>query len=209
MTLVLASSPTWAETKTSHSVSAQQHKHDKGFWNSLSRSWLTREQIDLLNLAHRIGMESDGEAHAAMLQSILMQESHAGRFGRIGDTNADIGKRSYGVMQIKLITANDVLARYPSMGRFKTEEDLIIKLVTDDYFNIQIASRHLLLLRNHTKREAQAVMAYNTGLSKALKHWYPEKFRYVRKVKRYLTHVVTPFNRRYGNEIQTVALLDG
>jgi hypothetical protein len=188
---------------------AKQHKAKaKGFWNSLSRRWLTGEQVKLLNLAHHIGIEEDGEEHAAMLQAIMMQESHAGNYGRIGDVNADVGKRSYGVMQVKLITAYDVLKNYPEMGSFKTEESLIVKLVTDDAFNIRIASKHLMMLRKHTKRDAQAVMAYNTGLNKAMAHWYPEKFRYVRKVKRYLVHVVAPFNKRFGNEGQIVALLD-
>ena len=209
-TLLLATLP--AETMAGNAMAAsqtKQHKaHNNGFWNTLSRRWLTREQIELLNLAHRIGMDEDGEEHAAMLQAILMQESHAGNYGRIGDVDADVGKRSYGVMQVKLITAYDVLKKFPEMGSFKTDEGLLIRLVTDDAFNIRIASKHLLMLRKNTRREAQAVMAYNTGLNKAMAHWYPEKFRYVRKVKRYLVHVVAPFNQRFGNEGQIVALLD-
>lgn len=194
---------------------SQSSQHSKAttsanpkFWNSLSRHWLTQDQIRLLNLAHHVGMEEDGYEQASLLQSILMQESHAGKYGRIGDVHAELGKRSYGVMQVKLITAYDVLKSYPELGHFKTEEGLIIKLVTDDEFNIRIASKHLMMLRKHTKRDAQAVMAYNTGLSKALAHWYPEKFRYVRKVNRYLKYVVQPFNKHFGEDGQIVALQD-
>ena len=208
--LLLASLPIHAfagnATAAAH---AKTHKTSNGkFWNSLSRHWLTEEQIKLLNLAHHIGMEEDGAEQAALLQAILMQESHAGNYGRIGDVHADVGKRSYGVMQVKLITAYDVLKNYPEMGNFKTEEGLIIKLVTDDEFNIRIASRHLLMLRKHTQRDAQAIMAYNTGLNKAMAHWYPEKFRYVRKVDRYLRYVVRPFNKHFGEDGRIVALQD-
>jgi len=208
--LILATLPAHAFAGNAIAAThAKAHKPSKGkFWNRLSRHWLTQEQIQLLNLAHHIGMEEDGTEQATLLQGILMQESHAGNYGRIGDVHAEMGKRSYGVMQVKLITAYDVLKNYPEMGSFKTEEGLIIKLVTDDEFNIRIASRHLLMLRKRTKRDAQAIMAYNTGLSKAIAHWYPEKFRYVRKVDRYLKYVVIPFNKRFGEDGRIVALQD-
>lgn len=208
--LLLAALPVHAYAANATSAAqAKAQKTSKGkFWNSLSHHWLTLQQIQLLNLAHHIGMEEDGVEQASLLQGILMQESHAGHYGRIGDVHAEVGKRSYGVMQVKLITANDVLKNYPEMGNFKTEESLIIKLVTDDEFNIRIASRHLLMLRRHTQRDAQAIMAYNTGLNKALAHWYPEKFRYVRKVDRYLKYVVRPFNKRLGEDGHIVALQD-
>jgi hypothetical protein len=208
--LLLASLPLTAPAAGQHAdTHAKAHKANSGkFWNRLSRHWLTREQIKLLNLAHHIGMEESGEGQAEMLQAILMQESHAGNYGRIGDTHADVGKRSYGVMQVKLITAYDVLKQYPEMGHFKTEEGLIVKLITDDEFNIRIASKHLTMLRKRTKRDAQAIMAYNTGLRKAVRHWYPEKFRYVRKVNRYLKYVVAPFNKRFGEDGRIVALQD-
>lgn len=177
----------------------------KKFRNPLNRIWMTREQVRLLNIAHKIGMNDGTSEHASLLQAILMQETQAGHYGRIGDTDAPVGKRSYGVMQIKLITTRDVLKRYPEMGRFKTDEELIIKLMTDDHFNISIASLHLLGLRNSTKRYAQAVMAYNTGLSKARRHWYPEKFRYVKKIGVYIDKVITPFNKRFGNKHLRVA----
>ena len=62
-TLLLAALP--VETMAGNTPAAphtKQHKaNSKGFWNTLSRRWLTREQIELLNLAHRIGMDEDGE----------------------------------------------------------------------------------------------------------------------------------------------------
>ncbi|MDH5182592.1 MAG: hypothetical protein OEX12_01760 [Gammaproteobacteria bacterium] len=177
----------------------------KKFWNPLTNNWMTKEQVRLLNIAHNIGMDDSSKEHANLLQAILMQETHAGHYGRIGDTDAPVGKRSYGVMQIKLITARDVLKKHPDMGNFNTDEELLIKLMTDDYFNISIASKHLLVLRNNSKRYAQAVMAYNTGLSKAKRHWYPEKFRYVKKITLYIDKVITPFNKRFGNKQLKVA----
>ena len=176
------------------------------FWNPLARNWLTTEQIRLLKIAHSVGIEDDSKVHAHLLQAILMQESHAGHYGRIGDIDAPVGKRSYGVMQIKISTARDVLERYPGMGQFTTEEELLIKLVTDDRFNISVASKHLLGLRNNTNRDALAVMAYNAGLRRAKQHWYPEKFGYVIQVRQYISKVITPFNKHFANKNITVAL---
>jgi len=196
---ILPIKPLLANTK------AVVQKPTKKFLNPLTRKWMTREQVRLLNIAHTIGMDDGSEEHANLLQAILMQETHAGYYGRIGDTDAPVGKRSYGVMQVKLITAWDVLKNNPEMGQFNTDEELLIRLMTDDHFNISIASKHLVALRNSTRRYAQAVMAYNTGLSKAKRHWYPEKFRYVKKISRYINKVITPFNKRFGNKHLQVA----
>lgn len=178
------------------------------YWDSIDNAWLTRQQTQLLDLAYTIGQADGGREHALLLQAMLMHESRAGLSHRVGDTHSPVGKRSYGVMQIKLITAFDTLKRHRQMGEFKTEEDLIIRLVTDDEFNLRIASRHLLWLRQHSDFTAQAVMAYNTGLSKAKAHWYPQKFEYVRRIQRYLDEVVIPYNRQRGLATTTLVLVE-
>lgn len=186
-------------------LQALREANQKTFWNPLSRRWLTQEQVQLLNRAYEIGVADGGHDHALLLQAMLMQESHAGNFGRIGDVNAPVGKRSYGVMQVKRGTAHDVLLAYPGLGRFHTEEALIIRLVTDDVFNIRVASKHLLMLRDKTNSDATAVMAYNIGLSKSRRYSKaPEKHRYVSGVRRYLGRLIWPFNHHYGNGVDQV-----
>lgn len=176
------------------------------FWNSLTKTWLTDEQAHLLNLAHKVGMEDGGAEHAELLQAILMQETIAGHLGRIGHMTAPVGKRSYGVMQVKVTAARDVLRDHKSFGRFRSDEELIAKLLTDDEFNIQVASKFFLLLNKHAKTVDRSLVAYNIGLRASRKVASPEQFKYVVKAKRHLEHVVKPFNRRYNPVELKVAL---
>jgi hypothetical protein len=170
------------------------------YFNPLSQRWLTAEQVRLLNAAYRIGHADGGRAHALLLQGMLMRESLAGDFGRIGDIDARVGRRSYGVLQVKVGTAGDVLAAHPALGRFDTAEALIIRLVTDDLFNIRVASKHLALLRRRADSDGQAVMAYNLGLRRARTVTYEAReHRYVRGVYRYIARLLIGFNRHYGN----------
>lgn len=190
------------------SISAAKQVGKPRHWDNVGKVWLTPAQAELLDLAYRTGYADGGRQQALLLQAILMYETRAGASSRIGDTHSPVGKRSYGIMQIKLITAFDVLKRHRQLGQFATEEALIIRLVTDDRFNLQVASRHLLWLRKQSDFTAQAVMAYNTGLSKAKQHWYPQKFSYVRQIQQYLNEVVMPYNRKRGLATDNLVLVE-
>ena len=206
LSLTLLLSPLAAQELAS--VDNKPSRETIRFWDSVDNVWLTAEQTQLLDLAYTIGKAEGGREHALLLQAILMHETRAGQGHRVGDTHSPVGKRSYGIMQVKLVTAYDTLKRHRNLGEFKTEEDLIIRLVTDDNFNLHVASHHLSWLRRHTNFTAQAVMAYNTGLSKAQNHWYPQKFQYVRKIQRYLDEVVIPYNRRRGLATTRLVLVE-
>ena len=178
---------------------------EKTIWNPLAKSWLTEEQVDLLKLAHDIGYQDGGEQHASLLQSTLLQESIAGQLGRVGHRAAPVGKRSYGVMQIKVTAALDVLEEHPQLGVSRTDEDLIVRLMTDDEFNIRIASKFLLYLRDKTNSDAEALVAYNMGLRASKRFEAHEELRYVKSVNRYFETVVVPFNRKYlGQESRMI-----
>ena len=99
---------------------------NKTLWNPLAKSWLTEEQVDLLKQAYDIGYQDGGEQHALLLQSTLLQESIAGQLGRVGHRAAPVGKRSYGVMQVKVSAASDVLEEHPQLGALRTDEELIV-----------------------------------------------------------------------------------
>ncbi len=184
-------------------ASTSQQLENQLFWNPLTKSWLTDEQAQLLNSAYEIGFADGGREHAEMLQAVLLQETIAGQLGRIGHMTARVGKRSYGVMQVKVSAARDVLKRNKEFGRFRSDEELIVALMTDDAFNIQIASKLLQYLTGKTKSAEAALVAYNIGLRASRKISEPDAFKYVVRTKRNLTEVVQHFNQKYiDTEIQ-------
>jgi hypothetical protein len=172
-------------------------------WDPLTKMWLTEDQVHLLKIAFDIGFADGGIKQAKLVQGVLLQETIAGLLGRIGHMTAKVGKRSYGVMQVKVSAARDVLRRHPSLGEFNADEELIAKLILDDMFNIKIASKHLLHLKKKSKNEAQTMMAYNIGLRASRRYETYDTFKYVRKVKQYFKHVVEPFNNKYFSDYQT------
>ena len=180
--------------------SLQDGQQDK-FWNSLAKVWLTSEQVHLLKTAFDIGYKDGGLEHARLVQGMLLQETIAGLLGRIGHMTAPVGKRSYGVMQVKVTAANDVLRKHSEFGVFSSDEELIAELIVDDEFNIRLASRHFLHLRTRTKTDAHALMAYNIGLRASRRYKDHHSFRYVKKVNRYSERVVNPFNEKFNSRI--------
>ena len=175
------------------------------FWNSLTKSWLTDEQLHLLQTAYAVGYEDGGVEHAEMLQGVLLQETIAGQLGRIGHMTAPVGKRSYGVMQIKVSAARDILRKHKEFGRFRSDEVLIVALMTDDELNIQMASKFLLFLKEKTQSNEAALVAYNIGLRASRKIATPDSFKYVVRTQRNQKEVVLPFNQKFINSALQVA----
>lgn len=180
-----------------------ERQSDKRLWNPLAKTYLSAEQSSLLSLAYDIGFMHGGKSHAKLVQAVLMQESLAGALGRIGHLTAPVGKRSYGVMQVKVTAARDVLRKYPGLGHFATDEELIAKLISDDGFNIRVASRYLKYLRAQTKSDMAALVAYNIGPTNARTVEDPAQFAYVARVQRYLAEVVEPFNHAAAKAEET------
>lgn len=175
------------------------------FWNPLTKDWLSDEQVRLLQTAYDIGRTDGGHEHAELLQAVLLQETIAGQLGRIGHMTAPVGKRSYGVMQVKVSAARDVLRDHPDFGGFRSDEELIVELMSDDVFNMRIASKFLLHLKDRTETEDAALVAYNIGLRASRKIASPDKFKYVVRTRRNLTEVVQQFNQTIDQHLQLVA----
>jgi hypothetical protein len=175
------------------------------FWNTLTKSWLSDEQINLLLTAYAVGMKDGGREHAEQVQAILLQETIAGQLGRIGHMTAPVGKRSYGVMQVKISAARDMLRKYPEFGRFRSDEELIVALMTDDEFNIRIASKFMKYLKQNTRSVDAALVAYNIGLRASRKISRPQSFKYVVRTRRNLTKVVQNFNNQIIDPVVQVA----
>jgi hypothetical protein len=179
------------------STTEQEEGVGKTIWNPVAKSWLTAEQVALLKLAYDVGLQDGGLTHAQLLQSTMLQETIAGQLGRVGHHSAPVGKRSYGVMQVKVTAALDVLNAEPALGGFRTDEELIVRLMMDDEFNIRVASKFLLRMREKTSSDSEALVAYNIGLRAARRSVDHDEFRYVKNVTRYYVDVVRPFNRKY------------
>lgn len=195
----------WLPSFREFSVVLNNRDKEESLWNPLGKAWLTGEQLDLLSLAFKIGYEDGGDSHAKFLQAVLMQETIAGQLGRLGHMSAPLGKRSYGVMQVKVSAARDVLRHKPKFGHFRTDEQLIARLIADDEFNIRVASAYLKYLRKRSGSDHQALVAYNVGPNAAKRVVNPAQFRYVRRVERYMAKVVEPFNGKFTNETTRVA----
>ena len=132
----------------------------------------TSRQAQMLALAYEIA-KKDGHEHPQLLQGIILQESKAGGMAKYRVAGQEFGlgpnERYYGVGQIKLSAARDVLKRHPYMWEdfdfhTSTDEEVIAKLIENDRFNITVASRYLLILRQYGFRTPQELaIAYNRG----------------------------------------------
>lgn len=200
------STPLAHYSRASFTTTVDQFTRDNPlFWNPLAKGWLTSEQMGLLKLAYEIGFEDGGHEHAELVQAILMQETIAGLLGRMGHMTAPVGKRSYGVMQVKVTAARDVLNEFSTFGQFRADEELIAKLLSDDEFNIRIASKFLVQLSNKVGLTERALVAYNIGLRSSRSIDNPKSFEYVVRTKGHLMEVVRPFNHRFGGETLRLA----
>ena len=136
-------------------------------------SKLTDRQAQVLSLAYNIA-KVDGHKDPKLLQAIVYQESKAGQFPSYKVAGQSYGlttnNRYYGLSQIKLSAAKDVLKRWPEMkGEFKfqtdTDEEIIAKLIENDKFNLSVASKYLLLMSSSYGYSGirEIALAFNQG----------------------------------------------
>jgi hypothetical protein len=124
-------------------------------------------QQRLLEIAYKTA-KSDGLPYPQLLQGILLQETRAGRMP-IYKVAGPAGHHYYGVCQIKMDAARDVLIRYPELWaaygfHTHTDEEVIAKLIENDQFNIAVASKYLTILRSSGYSSPRALaVAYNRG----------------------------------------------
>jgi hypothetical protein len=164
------------------------------------------EQVRLLTLAYQIGSTI---GLPETVQAILIQETQAGAYGdRIGDTNLPLGKRSYGVMQMKVATARGILKKHPKIVhryfpkrkvlKKVRDEEIIIELIQNDAFAINMATLNVAYHRKRSKSWSIAVIAYNTGQSVANKVKNPKAHKYYKHIVRRIINNVRPFNKEFG-----------
>ncbi len=128
---------------------------------------LTSSQGKLLAEAYAIAKE-DGHKHPELVQAILLQETMAG--GMKAYRVANPGPDAYfGLMQIKLGAAKDVLSAWPNLyAKFglhsRTDDEIKANLILNDKFNMSVGSKYLLVLQKRYGYSGHALMvAYNKG----------------------------------------------
>lgn len=156
-----------------------------GFSMNLPK-YLSAKQTNLLAMAYDIA-KKDGHQYPQILQGIILKESGAGGLKSYKVAGQEFGlktnERYYGVGQIKLVAARDVLNRYPKMKEefdfhTNTDEEVIAKLIENDKFNLSVASKHLLVLKSlGYDTIASMALAYNQGAGGA-KHLDPNTNAY-------------------------------
>ncbi len=133
------------------------------------------------------------------IQSIILTESSANVLNTkylVGDNRLGFGKRSYGIMQIKLSTAKFVI-RYYGLHWYRDlpEEVLIAKLLVEKDFNLQIGALYFKYLIKRFKSWKHAVVAYNRGPGWVSRNRHKvNNHRYLTKVRYQLVRFVRPFN---------------
>jgi hypothetical protein len=158
---------------------------------------LSHHQAELLSQAYEIA-QKDGHKQPQILQGIILQETKAGDLKSYKVAGQEFGlktnARYYGVAQIKLDAAKDVLKTFPDLKiefgfHTNTDEEVIAKLIENDRFNMSIASKYLLLLRNAGYDTIkQLAVAYNQGAGGA-RNIDPNKNHYSNGVMAYIQQI--------------------
>jgi hypothetical protein len=167
-----------------------------GFSMNLPKN-LSSKQVELLSMAYDIA-KHDGHKYPQILQGILLQESEAGSLASYKVAGQEFGlktnERYYGVTQLKLAAARDVLNKYPNIkSEFKfqsnTDEEVIAKLIENDKFNLSVASKYLMVLKAAGYNTiSQLALAYNQGAEGA-KNKDPETNHYSRGVLNHISNL--------------------
>jgi hypothetical protein len=146
-------------------------------------NFLTTRQKQILTLAETTAKQ-DGHKHPELLQGILLQETRAG----MDPTYREAKNKCYGVMQIRMAAARQVLREFPELlAKFNVDKSqLVARLIHDDAFNIAVGSKYLLIIaRSGFNTIKQIALAYNQGTGGAKKK-NPETFRYSVSVAKHI-----------------------
>lgn len=196
----------------------------------------TVEQAELLIYAYNIAL-NDGHKDPTVLQGLIWQESHAGGYAGhevAGDEyGLRVGKRYYGVGQIKVDAAKDVFKRFPdefpnfyekpkkvvlASGKTKwvpgrylmTDEEIIAYLITDKKFNIRVASKYLWIMQHREKNgKITLVRPVNyaiTAYNRGLGNTYKtdyDNWHYTVSINGYRTTWIPLFNEANKTHLET------
>ena len=165
---------------------------------------LTENMSLVFNVGKQIG---DPET----LEAILLQETNGGRSTLIGNKDSPVGKRSYGLMQVQVCAAREVLERNPSLFNEYfpkrtyssiADEEVIALLLTNREANVRIAAYHFKYYKALAGGDwDKTVAGYNGGVVLMQKIKHPAEYGYVKDIREKLTSTVRPFNREHGLQL--------
>lgn len=134
---------------------------------TLLPSDMTAKQHQVLNMAYAQA-KSDGHRNPELVQSVLLQETHAGGIKKYA-VAGNKGNEYYGLGQLKVEAARDVLAKWPDLWdkykfQTRTSQEIIAHLILNPAFNIEMTSKYLKLLHERYGFTGRQLMnAYNRG----------------------------------------------
>jgi len=165
---------------------------------------LTQKQAELLTYAYRVA-KSDGHKYPEYYEGLIYQESKAGGMLSYKVAGQEFGlktmERYYGVPQLKLAAVKDVLKKYPSLGVFSTDEEIVAKLIYDDRWSIRVGSKYLLMVGQGKSPEA-ALVAYNKGEAGA-RGVDPSTNHYATSIIKHVQSVVKSVNTKNVHMLKT------
>lgn len=122
---------------------------------------------ELLDIALELG-KAHGFKEPRIVQAVLLQETRAGTASNYRVVNPG-PNACFGPMQIKLAAAKEVLSRWPSLFNSyefhtRTDDEIKANLILNERFNIEIATKYLLLLKQRYGYSGRQLLnAYNRG----------------------------------------------
>lgn len=128
---------------------------------------MSSSQAKLMKAAYNIA-KADGHQDPEIVQAVLLQETQAGAMDKYVVANPG-PDAYYGLMQIKLSAARDVLNHWPGLfSKYKfqtrTDDEIRANLILNQRFNIEVGSKYLKLLQTkYGFRGTKLLNAYNRG----------------------------------------------
>lgn len=144
---------------------------------------LTVTQSQILNAAYQIA-KADGHKNPEIVQQMVLQETHAGGMKKFKVAGND-GDEYFGVAQIKLGAAKDVLKRHPMLFtkygfHTNTDDEIKANLIMNPVFCIEVGSKYLKLLNERYGFTGRDLLnAYNRGPT-GVKRIDSESFHYAK-----------------------------
>jgi|LGVE01.1.fsa_nt_gb hypothetical protein len=134
---------------------------------------ITPEQHRLLSISKEVGesITIKGESFPLSVMTIVLNESSAGLTprGRRGIIISHYGTKKAGDMdysawQVRLEATKDVLAKHPELGTFRTDDEVVLELLLNDYFAATISALYFAYVWELKSGNWRASMlGYNQG----------------------------------------------
>lgn len=172
---------------------------------------MSYDQFKMLQYARKVAQEA-GIKRPDVFQAIIWQESKAGGHGDFkvaGVKTHGPAKRYYGLAQLKVVAAREVLNKYPEMydlisnKRSATDDEIIANLILNDDFNLRIAAMYFKMKGKQTDSLEFQIAAYNQGYEGAkavMQKMDLSEFEYTKYVMNHTGGIIRRVNKIADSE---------